>query len=82
MTLQAKLDAIKEESLAKFSPEIIATITAANKSLEESSIMADVLKTGDTAPNFVLQNEKGNNVELSELCSKGTVILSFYRGVW
>lgn len=82
MTLQAKLDAMKEESLAKFSPEIIATITAANKVLEESSIMSNVLKTGDTAPNFILKNESGKDVELAELCLKGTVIVNFYRGVW
>lgn len=82
MTLQAQLDAIKEESLAKFSPEILATITAANKALEESAIMGNVLKTGDHAPNFTLKDEKGSDVELAQLCDTGTVILSFYRGAW
>lgn len=82
MTLQAKLNEIKQQSIAKFPPEILEVILAANKALEESTIMTKVLKKGDKAPNFTLKDELGQDVELSQLCAKGTVILSFYRGVW
>lgn len=37
-----------------------------------------MLKTGDTAPEFILPDQDGNDVALSELLQDGPVILYFY----
>lgn len=40
------------------------------------------LKVGDKAPDFSLPNGDGKEVRLSELTSKGPLLLVFYRGYW
>lgn len=40
------------------------------------------LKVGDKAPDFSLPNGDGKEVKLSELTSRGPVLLIFYRGYW
>jgi peroxiredoxin len=35
---------------------------------------------GDRAPNFMLQNQEGKNVRLSDLADEGRVVLIFFRG--
>jgi len=36
------------------------------------------LKVGDRAPEFILQDQKGNTVRLSDFRGKKTVVLAFY----
>jgi len=36
------------------------------------------LKVGDRAPDFALQDQKGNTVRLSDFRGKNTVVLAFY----
>ncbi|MFC5050748.1 redoxin domain-containing protein [Rubritalea spongiae] len=50
--------------------------------LEESGIYNKVLKVGDRAPDFSLNNAKGENIQLSQLTKKGPVVLTWYRGGW
>lgn len=40
------------------------------------------LKIGDTAPEFSTMDYAGNQVVLSELLTKGKVVVLFYRGAW
>jgi peroxiredoxin len=40
------------------------------------------LKAGDKAADFTLPNATGKSVNLHELLQKGSVVLTFYRGVW
>ena len=40
------------------------------------------LREGDTAPDFVLPDSKGQIVRLSSILEQGPVVLSFYRGGW
>lgn len=40
------------------------------------------LKTGETAPDFVLPDANGNQVSLSAQLKRGPVVLVFYRGAW
>lgn len=37
---------------------------------------------GEVAPDFTLEDEKGNKVTLSEARGKNPVVLVFYRGYW
>ena len=36
------------------------------------------LKVGDRAPDFALQDQKGNTIRLSDFRGKKTVVLAFY----
>jgi peroxiredoxin len=40
------------------------------------------LKVGDRAPSIVLNNAKGETVDVGALLKKGPVIVAFYRGGW
>ncbi|MBI5419980.1 MAG: redoxin domain-containing protein [Deltaproteobacteria bacterium] len=40
------------------------------------------LQIGERAPDFILPNQRGEMVRLSDRLSRGPVVLSFYRGVW
>ncbi|MEL0629304.1 peroxiredoxin-like family protein [Psychromonas aquatilis] len=42
----------------------------------------NALKLGDQAPAFSLPNQQGKLTSLSNLLSKGPVIVTFYRGSW
>jgi len=50
--------------------------------LRISGIVRAMLKAGDHAPAIVLDNAKGQAVDVSLLLRKGPVILTFYRGGW
>lgn len=40
------------------------------------------IKAGDTAPDFVLEDQDGKPVQLSSYRGKKSVVLVFYRGYW
>ena len=50
--------------------------------LRTSGIVGTMLKVGDRAPAIVLDNAKGEAVDVGLLFKKGPVILTFYRGGW
>ncbi len=82
MSLQAKLDNMKERFESKLPPESLAVMHRATDDLLASGIMDAVLKPGDPAPDFSLSDQSGAQVSTSELLSKGPLVISFYRGVW
>jgi peroxiredoxin len=77
--LQQQLEAFRSKSAsapiavasAKFVQDLIAS------GLADRSI-----KQGDKAPDFILPDVHGENVQLSQLLAKGPVVLIFYRGGW
>ena len=44
--------------------------------------MDKVLAKGDKAPDFTLENTRGNDINLNDTLSSGPVVLGFYRGRW
>ncbi|WP_452218363.1 peroxiredoxin-like family protein [Lacinutrix undariae] len=42
----------------------------------------NAIKVGETAPNFQLPNANKQQTSLATLLTKGTVIITFYRGSW
>jgi peroxiredoxin len=54
----------------------------ATEDLAKSGIMGRIVKKGDKAPDFMLNDENGNAVNLKERLSRGLVVLGFYRGRW
>ena len=82
MKLQEKLDAFRKNFEKQVPPEALKIIHRATDDLRNSGIMDRALKVGDKAPDFTLRNTGGREVSLSQLLSKGPVILGFYRGRW
>src|SRR5271169_2264077 len=50
--------------------------------LRNGAIARTMLKAGDRAPAIVLDNAKGETVEVGTLLKNGPVIVTFYRGGW
>ena len=75
-----------KEQLAQFDasrnrpPEIVAILKRGNETVKAAG--AAGLQIGERAPDFVLPNQRGETVRLSDRLSRGPVVLSFYRGVW
>ncbi len=82
MSLQTKLDKMREQFEATAPPEALEVMHRATNDVLESNIMDGVLKTGDRAPEFSLFNQDDNLVRASDLLSGGPLVISFYRGVW
>ena len=82
MSLQTKLDNMREQFESTAPPEALAIMHRATNDLLASNIMDGVLKTGDRAPDFSLTDQNGGLVHASDLLSDGPLVISFYRGVW
>jgi hypothetical protein len=82
MTLKEKLDAMRAASRARIPAETQAVMQRSTESLRASGIMDRVVKPGQPAPAFMLPDEHGRPVSLDQLCARGPVVLSFYRGRW
>ena len=87
MSLQAKLDAFKADFQAgkppyNVPPAVIETMHHATAELIASGTAARVLKAGDKAPSFTLNDPDGKPVRSANLLARGPLVVSFYRGVW
>jgi hypothetical protein len=82
MKLQETLDAMKKESMAGRPPEIVATLLQEVENLIQSGIADRAIKPGESLPDFMLPDEKGNLVSSRRLLEKGPLAVSFYRGIW
>ena len=82
MSLQDKLDAIKERSKIKHPPERRALMLKSIEELQNSNIIEQALNVGAKAPDFTLKNQNREDVNLAALLSKGPAVLSVYRGKW
>lgn len=61
-------------------PEIMAIVRRGNEAVKASG--AAGLRIGERAPDFILPNQRGEMVRLSDRLASGPVVLNFYRGVW
>jgi len=82
MSLQQKLDAQKKEIETSASKEALEVMHRATEDLTKSGIINRIIKKGDKAPDFMLNDVNGNAVNLKERLSGGPVVLGFYRGRW
>jgi peroxiredoxin len=69
-------------TITKSIPEAIGNRIASGAAAIDSSTAAPGLVVGDQAPDFSLDDAVGNSVTLSDLLTKGPVVLTFYRGEW
>jgi len=82
MGLQEKINAYKESMVKKAPKEALDIMHRATEDLRNSAIMEGVVKVGDRAPGFELQEAAGKHIRLKDLLSEGPLVLSFYRGKW
>ena len=78
MTLKAQLKEF--DASRNRPPEVVATLRRGIEDVRESG--AAGLSVGERAPEFILPNQRGEMVSLSDRLSRGPVVLNFYRGVW
>jgi peroxiredoxin len=87
MALQTRLDAFKADFESGGPPynapsEVIATMHRATAELIASGQAARAKHAGDRFPDFVLDDPDGHPVQSGDLLARGSLVLSFYRGVW
>lgn len=80
--LTNELTAHKEKFLDRADEYTINTYEDGVREVAESGILEQVIKVGDQAPEFELNNSNGDKVSLSDYLQKGMVVLTWYRGGW
>ncbi len=82
MNLPEALRKQREDFVNAVPEETVATMGNAIEKLSQSGILQNCLQPGDIAPDFTLEDAKGNNYTFSEFLHKGPLILKFFRGDW
>lgn len=82
MTLTQEINTLRQQIQAKMPEDTKAVMDKAMQDLVNSGVADQSLKVGDKAPNFCLPNAVGKTVELQDLLSRNSVVISFYRGGW
>src|SRR5258706_13321948 len=81
MTLQERMNAMKETFERTLSPEKRDIRYRATEDLRRSGILDRVIKVGAPIPEFTLPNARGEKVSSADLHSRGPLVMTFYRGV-
>jgi len=81
MTLQERMNAMKETFERTLSAEKRDIRHRATEDLRRSGILDRVIK-GGTIPEFTLPNARGEKVRSADMHSRGPLVMTFYRGVW
>jgi hypothetical protein len=82
VSLQEKLKEHKIKFEKKAKPEILEVMRQAKNNLRKSGILDRVLKVGDKAPEFELENTVGEMIRSKDILSDRLMVLTFYRGRW
>jgi len=82
MSLNAKLEQMREESWGRWPADDRAVVERANRDLAESGLFDQIVQVGEQAPDFTLHDANANDVSLSGTLRAGPVVLAFYRGHW
>jgi peroxiredoxin len=78
-----ELDAARAKYRGQIIPKPALTIMDRETSrLAASTLAAQTLNIGDTAPDFILPDAHGEPVRLDSLLREGPVAVVFYRGAW
>ena len=82
MTLQEKLDGFKRKFEQQVPAPVLEIMHNATEELRNSGILEQIPKEGEIAPDFQMRYSQEKTVNLQELAQQGSVVISFYRGVW
>ena len=81
-SLQGQLDEFKKQFVATVPPEARAVILETTGELVRLGLAEQALQKGAKVPDFALPDVRGETVVLSDLLTRGPVVVAFYRGVW
>jgi peroxiredoxin len=82
MKSQAPLDVFKKGFMESVPEQAPVIIEPSGEKLGNSDILSQIIKPGEKAPDFSLNNTLKNKISLSDLLRYGPVVLSFFRGRW
>jgi peroxiredoxin len=82
MSLKQILADVAAQGAKRMPPEAIATMEKATADYIAAGIGKNAPGIGDTLPDATLMDATGKPVRLSNLLTKGPLILNFYRGGW
>lgn len=82
MSLQNELDALMANVRTQLPAEVLAPVEAFYADLGLPDRFPNVLRVGQVAPDFTLNDAVGKPVSSAALREQGPVIISFYRGAW
>lgn len=82
MSLQDRLNELRAKFESIAPKDALEIMHRATEELRESGIMDRMLKVGETAPEFELNNAYGKLISLKRLLREGPLVLSFNRGKW
>lgn len=82
MTLEATLQQIVDDAKSRIPEEMQTAMHRATEELRASGITETALKAGAKLPPFSLQNIGGETISSDTLLAKGSLVVTFYRGVW
>ena len=82
MSLKDQLAQRRAEWYQRVPADRHAAILRHIEALKTETISRTILKVGDRVPAIVLDNAKGEIVDVADLLKKGPVVVAFYRGGW
>ena len=82
MSLKAQLDICRCSFEANAAMDLVAAMQQSIRQLSETSLLANAVKAGETAPRFRLRYGCRGFVDLWDLLDRGPVVVSFFRGDW
>lgn len=82
MNLQLELHKFQNEFMAKLPHEKAAIIQGLTQALAKEFQNRRALRIDDEAPDFLLQNTDGQQINLYDQLNQGAVLLCFYFGSW
>jgi hypothetical protein len=82
MSLADKLAEIREFAKSRIPPAALAVMARATADLRDSGILANVIRPGQSLPDFALAGARGNVVRSPELLAHGPLVITVFRGQW
>ena len=82
MTLNQDIQNTISNFRENFPPELSDLIEQGAGEISALEILEVALKKNDKAPDFTLDDRKGQSHSLSSYLSKGPLVITFYRGAW
>jgi len=82
LSLEQQLAAIRDGATKRIPAERLAIMHRATEQLQQSGLAQRAVGVGDHMPEFSLRGQAGNEVRSSDLLTRGSLVLTFFRGVW
>jgi len=82
MSLLHDIKEFQKEMTPTMPADAVATMQQETATLVASGIAAQAKQVGDNAPDFILENSRGEQVAMQNLLRQGVLVVNFYRGAW